>query len=121
MRPVWPSGLTQAVGAPNNAISRLDTLPIPAPVNACHVLSREYSHDSGPVWFATPSLQGTFTLHFLPACPGASGKRIQIIYPRPRSSFPPSQGFSGHIQVDSARARLLIYKGGNLRCSSLGV
>ncbi len=32
-----------------------------------------------PVWFATPSLQGTCTLDFLPACTGASGHHTKLL------------------------------------------
>ena len=52
--------------------SRLDTQPAPSPVNACPAASRPPSHDSGPVWFATPSLYETLTRYTLPAYPGAS-------------------------------------------------
>jgi len=47
MGSVLPSGLTQGVGAPNSAFSRLHTQPIPALANACHNPSRGNSHDSG--------------------------------------------------------------------------
>jgi hypothetical protein len=52
--------------------SRLNTLPMLSPANACHNPSRENSHGPGPVWFATPSLYKTFTYYSLPAFPGAS-------------------------------------------------
>jgi len=46
-----------------------------------------------PVWFATPSLQGTRTLDFLPAYPGASGHhtfpRSQVVLGLPRQKPPP--------------------------------
>ena len=44
---ILPSGQSQGVGAPYKALSRLDTQPAPAPVNACHNPSRGNSHDSG--------------------------------------------------------------------------
>ena len=36
----------------------------------------------GPVWFATPSLQETFTLTILPAYPGASPHFFRIFFYR---------------------------------------
>ena len=47
MCPVMPSELSHAVGTPENSFSRLNTQPIPAPVNACHNPLRGNSHDSG--------------------------------------------------------------------------
>jgi len=47
MRLMLPSVFAQGVGAPDTAISRLDTQPIPAPVDACRFLSRGNSHDLG--------------------------------------------------------------------------
>jgi len=47
MRTVLPSGQSQGVGTPYKALSRLDTQPAPAPVNACHNPSQGNSHDSG--------------------------------------------------------------------------
>lgn len=42
------------------------------PVNASHAASRPPSHDSGPAWFAAPSLYETLTRNTLPAYPDAS-------------------------------------------------
>ena len=47
MCPVLPSELSHAVGTPENMFSRLNTQPIPAPVNACHKSLRTNSHNSG--------------------------------------------------------------------------
>ena len=69
---VLPSVLGNAVGAPDKSISRLNSLPMPSPVNACHNPSRGCSHDSGPARLATPSLYETLTHYSLPAYPGAS-------------------------------------------------
>jgi hypothetical protein len=38
--------LAQVVGALKRTISRFNTQPIPAPVNACHLSSWKDSHDS---------------------------------------------------------------------------
>ena len=62
-------------------ISRLNTQPARSPVNACPAASRRPSHDSGPVWFAIPSLQETFTPYTLPALPGASPLIFPLVFP----------------------------------------
>lgn len=51
------------VGARENTLSRLDGWPMRSPVNASPLASRPDTHDSGPVWVATPSLQGNKRLH----------------------------------------------------------
>src|SRR5712691_12654957 len=47
---------------PDCAISGLNTLPAPSPVNASPTPLPTPAHDSGPVWLAGPSLSGTCTL-----------------------------------------------------------
>ena len=47
---------------PRAWISRLNTRPVPSPVNASPLSSRAAAHDSGPAWLALPSLFRTFTL-----------------------------------------------------------
>src|SRR4029078_8273810 len=59
---VLPSILC-TVSAP---LSRLDGSPSSAPVNPSPRPSRATAHDLGPMWIATPSSQGTFTLYSLP-------------------------------------------------------
>src|SRR4051794_7307272 len=54
------------VGARGNTLSRLDGWPMRSPVNASPPASRPDTHDSGPVWVATPSLQRTCTVYSLP-------------------------------------------------------
>jgi hypothetical protein len=49
-----------------NVISWLNTQPGGSPVNASTCASRRTPHDSGPVWFATPSLHWTSTNYSLP-------------------------------------------------------
>jgi len=47
-------------------ISRLNTRPVRPPVNASTPPSRAAPHDSGPLWFASPSTHETFIHHTLP-------------------------------------------------------
>lgn len=50
-----------------DVISWLNTQPVGSPVNASWPSSPTVlTHDSGPVWVATPSLRRTFTDHSLP-------------------------------------------------------
>ena len=68
---VLPSVPYDAVGPPKFILlSRLNIQPARLPVNASPLLSRTTTHDSGPIWFATPSLGGTCTretYQFVPA------------------------------------------------------
>ncbi len=48
-------------------ISRLNTRPAPSPVNASPPSLQPATHDSGPAWFATPSLYGSFIHYTSPA------------------------------------------------------
>jgi hypothetical protein len=54
--------LVSTASAPRSesCISRLNTRPVPPPVNASPALSRAPAHDSGPAWLATPSPYDTF-------------------------------------------------------------
>ena len=54
------------VGTQNRKLSRLNGWPMRPPVNASPRPSRATAHDSGPMWIATPSSQGTCTLYSLP-------------------------------------------------------
>jgi hypothetical protein len=54
------------VGTQNRKLSRLNGWPMRTPVNASPRPSRATAHDSGPMWIATPSSQGTCTLYSLP-------------------------------------------------------
>src|SRR6266436_1300053 len=49
------------VGTQNRKLSRLNGWPMRSPVNASLRPSRATAHDSGPMWIATPSSQGTCT------------------------------------------------------------
>ena len=53
---VQPSASSDNVGTLKSVISRLDTLPMRAPVNASPMPSRAPAHDSGSSWVATPSM-----------------------------------------------------------------
>jgi hypothetical protein len=47
-------------------ISRLNTRPVLPPGNASQPPSRAAAHDSGPLWFAIPSMYETFIHNTLP-------------------------------------------------------
>jgi hypothetical protein len=68
---VLPSAPVNSIGTSISLISRLNTLPVRTPVNASPIPSRVWTHDSGTLWFATPSAEGSFILIFLPVYPGA--------------------------------------------------
>ena len=55
-----------SVGVPGVVLSRLNGQPVRAPLNASPAPSRVPPHDSGTVWFATPSLEETRTPYSLP-------------------------------------------------------
>ena len=59
------------VGTRNYLLSRLNGWPMHSPVNASSASSRIPTHDSGPMRFATPSSQRTFTAYSLPVSTGA--------------------------------------------------
>jgi hypothetical protein len=69
-RAVVPEGVAfhhmHGVGTQNRKLSRLNGWPMRIPVNASQRPSRATAHDSGPMWIATPSSQGTCTLYSLP-------------------------------------------------------
>lgn len=54
------------VGTQDRTLSRLNGWPMRSPVNASPRPSRATAHDSGPMWIAIPSSQGTCTLYSLP-------------------------------------------------------
>lgn len=55
-----------SVGARDNTVSRLNGWPACSPTDASPTPSRRPAHGSGPMWFATPSSQWTFTIYSLP-------------------------------------------------------
>ncbi len=64
-RAIWPSATPRASAPWSGGISRLDTQPVRAPVNASPEASRLPAHDSGAVWVATPSPYDSF-IHYIP-------------------------------------------------------
>src|SRR5215831_7382265 len=64
---VLPSTKRTASAPRMRSLSRLDGWPMRPPVNASPRPSRVTAHDSGSMWFATPSSWWTFTSCFLPA------------------------------------------------------
>ena len=59
--------LTQGVGTLEfGSISRLNAWPMRTPANATAVALLPTPHDSEPVWFANPSLYGTFIHYSMP-------------------------------------------------------
>src|SRR4051795_2254952 len=66
---VLPSMILNTSAPETILFSRLNGWPMRSPVNASPASSQMPPHDSGPVWFATPSLQETFTLYSLPVSP----------------------------------------------------
>ena len=66
---VLPSAFRTASAPEIRPLSRLDGWPMCTPVNASSRTSRCATHDSGPMWFATPSSQWTFTTYSLPVSP----------------------------------------------------
>jgi hypothetical protein len=80
---MWPSAFLHGVGTPEvSNISRLNTRPMCAPVNASPPSSRTAAHDSESAWLAMPSPSGSFihdTSPVLPAhassCKGACSCR----------------------------------------------
>jgi hypothetical protein len=69
--PMLPSVMLNDVGAPVAIISQLNTPPACTPVNASLAALRRTMHDSGPEWFATPSLYDSFIHYSTPVYPGA--------------------------------------------------
>ena len=61
-----PSAFKTASAPGITELSRLDGWPMRTPVNASPCTSRCTAHDSGPMWFATPSSQWTCTTYSLP-------------------------------------------------------
>src|SRR5436190_8871691 len=98
------------VGTQDKTLSRLDGWPMRSPVNASPRPSRAPAHDSGPMWIATPSSQGTCTLYSLPV-----SRRLAYVFrfaPRKRTSargkvWPTSQ------QLAQSHATIL----SSIRCS----
>src|SRR5499427_10820627 len=67
---ILPSATCHDVGTLVAIISRLNTPPACAPVNASPPASRLATHDSGSVWLARPSPYGSFIRSSTPVSPG---------------------------------------------------
>ena len=65
--------------------SRLNGWPMRTPVNASPPPSRATAHDSGPLWFATPSVQWTFTIYSSPVSPAHPQLRSRLLHAGQRS------------------------------------
>ena len=71
-RPSVSPSVFMTTSAPETILlSRLNGWPMHSPVNASSASSRIPTHDSGPMRFATPSSQRTFTAYSLPVSTGA--------------------------------------------------
>src|SRR5215472_9326281 len=64
--PLHSSGLSPPTSCRSPGAPRLNGWPIRSPTDASPTPSRGPAHDSGTVWFATPSLEETCTLYALP-------------------------------------------------------
>src|SRR6266542_5726136 len=72
---MWPSAYLHGVGTPVRiSISRLNTRPACSPVNASPPQLPAPTHDSGPLWVATPSTFRTCIYCTAPISP-AHGER----------------------------------------------
>ena len=79
MRPLLPSASSHYVGSLDfNRIPRLHTQPARAPVNASLRPLRSSAHDSGLMWFATPSSYDSFIHDTSPVFIGALGTLVQM-------------------------------------------
>ena len=83
MRPLLPSASSHHVGSLNfNRIPRLHTQPARAPVNASLRPLRSSAHDSGSMWFATPSSYDSFIHDTSPVFIGAIGTSYIVFVKR---------------------------------------
>src|SRR6202011_886335 len=109
-----PSALSSASAPGSKDFSRLNGWPMRSPVNASPAPSRVSTHDSGPVWFAIPSLQETFTLYSLPVSPAhrlSSSRQCPIshVHQRRRAEPLPSV-WSAHGCERESRSRTPVMK-----------
>jgi len=81
--------LAREIAGEINRETTLDGWPARTPVNASRGASRHPTHDSGTVWFATPSPSGTLTLCSLPV--SLRYHRITSSARNPRRLFQTSQ------------------------------
>ena len=76
LRWMLPSASLNSVGTLVDLISRLNTEPVCAPVNTSRTALQLAAHDSGSSWVATPSMQDSFILSFLPVYPGVLSDQL---------------------------------------------
>ena len=84
--------VSNRVGIRDMSLSQLNGWPARSPVNASLSPSRMPAHDSGPLWFARPSVQRTCTTYSLPVLPAHlknsfSGAARKITAPQTRRPF----------------------------------
>jgi hypothetical protein len=72
VRRILPSAPNTASAPGRISISRLNTRPACAPVNASDTPLQACPHDSGSSWVASPSMRGFFLRYTMPVYPGAS-------------------------------------------------
>ena len=72
-----PSAAPTASAPGTISISRLNTRPARAPVNASAAPLRARPHDSGSSWVASPSMRGFFLRYVMPVYPGARAPRVE--------------------------------------------
>jgi len=88
---MWPSADCESVGTlGRNLFSRLDSPACMPPVNASPTTFRTPAHDSGPMWYATPSSYGTCTHCLSPVLIGAPAvlHLFHVIYTEPNPLAP---------------------------------
>ena len=101
---------------PFDPLSRLNTRPVPSPVNASPPPLRMTTHDSGPVWSATPSPCDSFIHYPLPAdrhsqalevsrqkvpAPIAIGAGLKVLEEKVPKPVPPEAGFGSSVPTAS--------------------
>ena len=80
----WSLPLLLTASAPRREVlSRLNTRPARAPVNASTPPLQAAPHDSGSVWVATPSPYDSFIHNTSPVYPGAQGDRHAHTFTHP--------------------------------------
>ena len=121
---MWPSAFLQRVGTLEvSNISRLNTRPMCAPVNASPPSSRTAAHDSESAWLATPSPSGSFIHDTSPVLPAHARIRKKFRDRRPqvaangRDEGQPTPLFRGRLR-SAAIAACLGRRGSLVRIQS---
>jgi hypothetical protein len=100
------------VGTRNRKLSRLNGWPMRPPVNASPRPSRATAHDSGPMWIATPSSQGTCTLY----SPPVSRRFANVFRCAPESGPPICALMSTRTSKNSSISRFVVVWAVQLEC-----